>query len=88
MKNTWFISDTHFSHANIIRYSKRPFADFEAHDLALIENWNRSVKQGDDVYFLGDFAFGSRSRAEGIRHQLPGQIFFPPSPPAREKEKG
>ena len=25
----WFTSDTHFSHANIIRFCKRPFADVE-----------------------------------------------------------
>jgi calcineurin-like phosphoesterase family protein len=76
MKSTWFISDTHFSHANIIRYSKRPFADFETHDAAVIENWNRHVKQGDDVCFLGDFSFRNRTRAEEIRRKLQGQIFF------------
>jgi calcineurin-like phosphoesterase family protein len=77
MKNTWFIADTHFSHANIIRYSKRPFADVESHDQILIENWNRHVAREDDVYFLGDFAFKFRDRAKEIRRQLHGaQIFF------------
>ena len=61
MKSTWFISDTHFSHANIVRYSKRPFTDVETHDQVLIDNWNRHVGQGDDVYFLGDFAFKFRT---------------------------
>ena len=77
MKNTWFIADTHFSHANIIRYTKRPFADVEAHDQMLIDNWNRHVASEDDVYFLGDFAFKFRDRAKEIRRQLHGaQIFF------------
>ncbi|MCC6239782.1 MAG: phosphoesterase [Phycisphaerales bacterium] len=76
MKNVWFISDTHFSHINIIRYCKRPFVDHEIHDAALISNWNGCVKDGDDVYFLGDFCFRSRTRAKEIRQKLRGQIFF------------
>lgn len=77
MKSTWFISDTHFSHANIVRYSKRPFTDVETHDQVLIDNWNRHVGQGDDVYFLGDFAFKFRDRAKEVRRKLHGaQIFF------------
>jgi len=77
MKNTWFISDTHFAHANIIHFSNRPFAGIEAHDETLIENWNRAVAPSDEVYFLGDFVFKSKDGAVGIRRQLNGsQIFF------------
>lgn len=76
MKSTWFISDTHFSHLNIIRYSKRPFADAASHDQTLIDNWNKHVKKEDLVYSLGDFAFRSKERAAEIRRQLRGQIHF------------
>jgi calcineurin-like phosphoesterase family protein len=76
MKNSWFIADTHFSHSNIIRYCKRPFTTAEEHDRVLIENWNRCVKHGDDVYFLGDFCFKSKEIAERVRKHLNGQIFF------------
>ena len=76
MKSTWFISDTHFSHANIVRYSKRPFTDVETHDQVLIDNWNRHVGQGDDVYFLGDFAFKFRDRAKEVRRKLHARKSF------------
>ncbi len=52
--NKWFISDTHFSHANIIPYCKRPFKTVTENKL-LIENWNSHVNPDDTVIFLGDF---------------------------------
>lgn len=61
MPNTFFIGDTHFGHANIIKFEKnaRPFATIEEHDEALVENWNKVVKAKDIVWHLGDFAFGA-----------------------------
>ena len=55
---TWFTADTHFGHANIIKYSKRPFADTVEMNEKIISNWNSVVKPGDLVYHLGDYTFG------------------------------
>lgn len=57
MNTIWFTSDTHFGHANIIKYDRRPFASIEEHDEALIANWNAVVGRGDLVYHLGDVAW-------------------------------
>ncbi len=76
MKSTWFISDTHFSHANIVRFSKRPFASVEEHDEQLIANWNASIRPSDDVFFLGDLIFGKRDAALALRQRLNGHIHF------------
>jgi len=50
----WLISDTHFDHANIIKYCARPFADVKEMNKVLVRNWNKTVKNNDIVYFLGD----------------------------------
>jgi len=57
MSNIWFTADTHFGHANIIRFSNRPFSSVEDMDETLIQRWNERVKQNDVVWHLGDFAF-------------------------------
>ena len=40
---TFFTSDTHFYHSNIIKYCNRPFADAQDMNETLIANWNNVV---------------------------------------------
>lgn len=68
----WFISDTHFSHTNIIRYTGRPFVSVEEMDQALINNWNACIDNGDQVFFLGDFGLGTIEHLQSIYSQLKG----------------
>lgn len=56
---TWFTSDTHFGHQNIIRYCDRPFSNTDEMDEAIIANWNEVVAPEDTVYHLGDVALGA-----------------------------
>ncbi len=74
MSKTWFTSDTHFGHANIIRYCGRPWATVEEMNEALIQNWNSVVAPEDTVWHLGDFAMGDRKRIPAIRERLHGRI--------------
>src|SRR5580698_1315212 len=61
MTETWFTSDTHFGHKNILDYEKeaRPFNTVEGMNEQLIANWNETVNKKDIVFHLGDFAFGA-----------------------------
>lgn len=59
----WLTSDTHFGHANILRFTGtdglpiRPgFASVEEMNEAIVERWNALVKPKDHVYHLGDVA--------------------------------
>ena len=54
---TFFTSDTHFGHENIIKYCGRPFKDVEKMNERLIKNWNEVVKDTDTIFHLGDFSF-------------------------------
>ena len=69
MKETWFISDTHFGHKNILEYEKehRPFNTVEEMNETIIERWNSVVKPKDLVYHLGDFCFGKSALAIASR---------------------
>ncbi len=71
---TWFTSDTHFSHANIIEFCGRPFANVEEMDREMVARWNARVQPGDTVYHLGDFAFGPYENIAKFRVQLNGDI--------------
>lgn len=73
---TWFTSDLHIGHRNIISYSSRPFASVEEHDEALVTNWNAVVRPGDSIYCLGDFALCDVERATQIAKRLLGQKFY------------
>lgn len=64
---TWFTSDSHFGHANILVYCKRPYADIDSMDRDLIERWNSVVGPLDTVYHLGDFSLGKKSPTEYLR---------------------
>lgn len=76
MSNVFFISDTHFGHTNVIKYSNRPFASVEEMDEALIANWNAVVKPGDRIYHLGDFTFHRPEKAQHILSRLSGQKYL------------
>jgi calcineurin-like phosphoesterase family protein len=75
MSDTWFVSDMHFGHTNIIAYCNRPFNSVEEMDQALVENWNKAVKPTDVVWHLGDWAFHNYEhigQLNGFIRSVPG----------------
>lgn len=77
---TWFTSDTHFGHTNIIGYCGRPFTkadgqpDVERMNEVLIERWNARVAPDDVVWHLGDFSFGGVDRVRSVKAWLNGHV--------------
>ncbi|WP_152047134.1 metallophosphoesterase family protein [Aureimonas psammosilenae] len=75
----FFTADTHFNDPRVLRLDRRPFANLEEHDAALVANWNEAVGSGDTVFHLGDFARGTSeakaallSRLNGLKHLIHG----------------
>lgn len=68
----FFTSDTHFGHANIIRYCDRPFKDVSHMNETLIHNWNSVVSPDDTVYHLGDVALGRWDEWDAALSRLNG----------------
>lgn len=74
--HTFFTSDTHFGHANIINLCKRPFNDASHMTEVLVSNWNSVVTDEDIVFHLGDFALGGSEVWNSILSRLNGRIYL------------
>lgn len=53
---TFFSSDWHLDHANILKYDKRPFKDVGEMNAVILDNTSNRLTKGDNFYYLGDFA--------------------------------
>jgi len=80
MSNIWVISDTHFNHANILKFTDsrtglrvRPeFSSVEEMNETMIQRWNEVVRPGDKVYHLGDVFFGDKDAFKRLWPRLMG----------------
>lgn len=50
----------------------RPESTVEEMNQALIRAWNSTIKPHDEVYHIGDFGFGTKSKLQKIFNQLNG----------------
>lgn len=73
MSNLFFTSDTHWGHANSIKYCNRPFTNVDEMNERLIEGWNGVVGKNDTVWSLGDFAFMPFDKTLEVLRRLNGK---------------
>ena len=69
----WFTADTHFGHANVLRFTDRHerWDTIEQMDAGLVASINSCVAPGDDLYVLGDFSFKlAAEQARAIRERI------------------
>jgi calcineurin-like phosphoesterase family protein len=72
MREHWITADLHLGHANISRYSGRPFSDPDDMDEAIVESWNTTVGPTDRVLILGDVALGKITDSLSVSRRLHG----------------
>lgn len=79
MNEKYFISDTHFLHANILKFTDkdgkriRPFSCLEEMHEYMIEKWNSVVRPQDYIYHLGDVTFQYNGLFNSIMSRLNGR---------------
>ena len=67
MPSVFLVSDTHFGHAGVCRFTRadgtklRPWDDPDEMDEAMIAAWNERVKPTDKVYHLGDVVINRKA---------------------------
>lgn len=66
----FFTADTHFNSERTLELGRRPFRSVTEMNEAIIHTWNRTVKQKDIVFHLGDFGAASYIR------ELNGHVFL------------
>lgn len=69
---TYFTSDLHLGHENIL-YSRTQFKSIEEMDKHIIQRWNETVKKTDEVYILGDMMFRNKKSPHYYLNQLNGK---------------
>lgn len=73
-EHIFFTADLHLGHANVIKYTDRPWESVDDMDEVLIANWNAIVGPHDTVYHIGDFTLQGRAQAHGYLERLNGKI--------------
>lgn len=70
----YYISDLHLFHEAAITYDDRPFGTLEEMHIAILNNWNETVTNGDTVYILGDISMrGTNEELIAYVAKLKGQ---------------
>jgi calcineurin-like phosphoesterase family protein len=75
---TYFTSDQHFGHLNIIRFCDRPFPGVGAMNSRLVQLWNETVTDDDTVWVLGDVALGALDESLAHIGRLAGRKLLVP----------
>jgi len=77
MPAVFLVSDTHFGHTGVCRFTRndgvtklRPWDNADEMDEEMVKRWNETVRPNDKVYHLGDVVINRK--ALSIMHRLNG----------------
>ena len=72
--NIFFTANTHFFHENIIKYTNRPFQNYEDVNDYMVYSWNSIVGKDDIVFHLADLIFRHGRKQKDLVESLNGNI--------------
>lgn len=72
----YFTSDLHFYHSVMPKVGRRTFETAEEKNEFLVNQWNDTVKDGDEVYLLGDVSDGDGEETNRILKRLNGTKYL------------
>ena len=73
----YYIADCHFFHENLnTQMDRRGFPDAAAMNDYMIRQWNRKVRDKDEVVILGDLSVGKGKATNVIVEQLNGRLIL------------
>ena len=70
----WLSSDLHLGHDRNFIWEPRGFKSVYEMNEAIVENWNSTVSEYDDIYLLGDVLLGDSEENIKYLKQLKGNI--------------
>ena len=73
----YYIADCHFFHENLnTQMDRRGFPDAAAMNDYMIRQWNRKVRDKDEVVILGDFSLGTAEQTNQLLEELNGRKYL------------
>lgn len=82
----FWTADTHFGHANIMKYCDRKFNSVHDMNVELTRAWNNTVSKDDTIYFLGDLCLNKKKIVQHLLN-LNGRLIYIPGNHDSQAEK-
>lgn len=76
MSEVWFCSDWHFEHQKAFCYGPRGFFSTKEMNEAIIEQHNKIVRPGDEVYVLGDLMLNNNEGGMEYFKRMNGHFYI------------
>ncbi len=76
MKRVLFTADLHIGHEYILKYQQNnSFSNIQEHDQWILDLWKSNVRNGDEVYLLGDLGHDNKD-LKRMLGRLPGRKYM------------
>lgn len=73
----YYIADSHFFHETLNhKMDHRGFESVEAMNQYMLEQWNKKVRENDEVIILGDFSWGKTQETNELLGLLHGRLYL------------